>query len=148
MCANESLRLKGLVKVLTHQKIRDLRSAIENIDLHYDVIVKLPLEISQTILQYLPLYQIFQDRRVSSEWRQVLSSAQTVEPLLRDWYPKRALDLGLEIPKILSAESITSLKAEHVDAYRTGHAFLYARHKWPYSSNFIDSIFVEYADGI
>lgn len=79
------LRLEELVKALTHQQIRELRSAVGKIDLKCDIIAHSPLEISRDILQYLPIHQIFQARRVSSKWRQILSSAQIVEPLLRDW---------------------------------------------------------------
>lgn len=142
------LRLEGLVKALTHQQIRELRSVVEQIEMKYDIIAHLPLEISQNILHYLPIHQIFQARRASSKWRHILSLAQTVEPLLREWYPKHDHNLPLEIPKGLSSESITALKAEHVDAYRSGHAFTFALHKW---DNFhYDSVpnHLIYADGI
>ena len=115
---------------MTHQQIRELQSAIEEVDLHRDFIAKLPLEIAHIILQYLPIHQAFQARRVSSKWRQILSSAQTVELLLRDWFPKGGDGLGLRIPEGVSSKSLASLKAEHVDAYRTGHAFTYASHEW------------------
>ena len=53
-----------------------------------------------------------------------------MESQLRDWFPKGDDGVGLWIPEGVSSESIASLKAEHVDAYRTGHAFTYASHKW------------------
>ena len=148
MPANISRRLKGLVESLTHRQIRQLQSAIEEVDLHCDIIAQAPLEISQIILQYLPLSQIFQARRVSATWRQMLSSAHIVEPLLRDWFPEGGAHLCLQIPKGLSPESITSLKAEHIDAYRSGHAFTYARHAWNSSANYLRPELVAYADGI
>ena len=109
------------------------------VDLHCDVIAELPLEIAQIILQYLPLHQIFQAQRVSSNWRRILSSASTVEPLLRDWFPKGEVGLGLRIPKGVSSEFITSLKAERVDAFRTGFAFSSATHEWDHRDRFGDS---------
>lgn len=82
------------------------------------------------IVQHLPLYQVFQARRVSSKWRQILSLPQTVEPLLRSRFPTPTAETALHIPEGLSADSVVSLKAEHIDACRTGHAFSYARHVW------------------
>ena len=147
IAADSNLRLQGLVKALTHQQIRELQSVIDEVDLHYDIIAKLPLEITQVILQYLPLYQIFQARRVSPEWRQALGSAQTVELLLRDWFPNHDVGQKLRIPQGLSAESVAIVKAKHIDAYRTGHAFSYARH----GSTLLgasDRYAVAYADGV
>ena len=132
---------------MTHQQIRELRSAIEEVDLYCDVIAELPLEISQMILQYLPIHQTFQARRVSSKWRQILSSAQTVGPLLQYWLPKGDVGLGLRIPEGVSSESIASLKAEHVDAYRTGHAFTYASHEWDCFTYDFAPGHVAYAEG-
>ena len=132
---------------MTHQQIRELRSAIEEVDLHCDVIAELPLEISQIVLQHLPIHQIFQARRVSSKWRQILSSAQTVEPLLRGWFPKGNVGLSLQIPEGVSSESVASLKAEHVDAYRTGHAFTYASHERDCSTPRSTYELVAYAEG-
>ena len=146
--ADVCFRLEGLVKTLTHQQIRELQSAIEEIDLHCDIITKLPLEISQLILRYLPLDQIFQARRVSSDWKQLLSAAQTVEFLMRDWYPQPGIESDLHIPADLSAEDVASLKAEHIDAYRTGNAFKYAKLECEDLSQSIDSNRVAYADGM
>ena len=148
IAADSNLRLQGLVKALTHQQIRELRSVIEEVDFHCDIIAKLPLEISRVILQYLPLYQIFQARRVSPGWRQILASARTVEFLLRDWFPNHNVNQDLQIPAGLSAEIVASVKAENVDAYRTGHAFSYARHRRHCFSGAWDPYVVAYADGI
>lgn len=146
--ADQIHRLDALVKVLSHQQIRELRTTIEELDFHCDIIAKLPLEISQLILQYLPLYQIFRARRVSPKWRQVLSSAYTEELLLQDWYPKCDVDQDLQTPTGLSAKSVASFKAEHIDAYRTGHAFGYARHEWDRSAYNVNLHLVAYADGV
>lgn len=144
--------LKALVKTLTHQQIRELRITAEEVDLRCDIIAELPLELSQVILQYLPLYQAFQARRVSSKWKQILSSPQTVEYLLRHWFPAPAADTALHIPHGLSESSILSLKAEHIDAYRTGHAFTYASRKLNCFPDNSDprtvADLVAYADGI
>ena len=53
-----------------------------------------------------------------------------MEPLLRSRFPTPTAETALHIPSGLSASSIVSLKAEHIDAYRTGHAFKYATHQW------------------
>ena len=140
-------RLNALVKTLTLQQVRELRLSLDEVDLHCDIIVELPLEISQMILRQLSLYQIFEARRVSSKWKQVLSSPQTVEPLLRTWFPAPIADTALHIPDGLSESSILSLKAEHIDAYRTGHAFSHMTYSW---SCFLDGLsldLVAYADG-
>ena len=52
-----------------------------------------------------------------------------MESRLRDWFPKGDDGVRLRIPEGASSESIASLKAEHVDAYRTGYAFTYASHE-------------------
>lgn len=141
-------RLNALVKALTHHQIRELRLSLEEVDLRCDIIAKLPLELSQIVLQHLPLYQVFQAQRVSQKWKQILSSAQTMAPLLQDWYTKREIDRGLQIPTGLSADSVASLEAKHIDAYRTGHAFTYARHEWECFESNLDSGLVTYADGV
>ena len=148
MSTDEFLRLNALVESLTHQEIRELQSAIEQVDLHWDIIAKLPLKISHIILQYLPLYQIFQAQRTSSTWRKTLLSAQTLEPLLRDWYSKFDAERNLQISAGVSAESVAAIKAEQIDAYRTGHAFRFARYDWGRDSDNMELSRVAYADGV
>ncbi len=76
-----------------------------------------------------------------------------MEPLIRNWFSKPASNTALHIPDGLSTSSVLSLKAEHIDAYLTGHAFTYAVHEWdcfpslPYCSSLVPE-FVAYADGI
>ena len=98
-------------------------SVVNNLDwsFHYDIIAELPLEISQKILSYLPLVQCFRAQRVSRRWHKLLSSPQTIDSLLRWWYPGPETDLC--IPNDLSVEETMNLKAEHIDAFRTGHPF-------------------------
>ena len=71
-----------------------------------------------------------------------------MESQLRDWFPKGDDGVGLWIPEGVSSESIASLKAEHVDAYCTGHAFTYASHTWDCCD--CDSLLgqVAYAQGV
>ena len=88
---------------------------------HYDIIAELPLEIIQKIFLYLPLHQCFKAQRVSRRWREVLSAPQTIECLIQWWYPRGETDLC--IPNHLSPEATLNLKAEHIDAFRTGHPF-------------------------
>lgn len=133
---------------MTHQEIRELQSTIEQVDFYCDIIAKLPLEISRIILQYLPLYQIFQAQRVSSQWRKILLSAQTLEPLLRDWYPKLDPERNLQTSAGVSAESVAAIKAEQIDAYRTGHAFTFARYEWGPDSDNMELYRVAYTDGV
>ena len=90
-------------------------------DFRCDLLSKLPVEIMQHVLGYLPLHQCFRMRRVSKKWLEVLSEPKTVEHLLRFWYPKAEAEF--EVPKELGASAASSLRAEHVDAYRSGQAF-------------------------
>lgn len=121
-------RLRGLASHLTFDHFRTLLSA-KNSSVarklgcfcHYDIIAELPLEIVQKIFLYLPLHQCFEAQRVSRRWRKLLSAPQTIECLIRWWYPSGETDLC--IPNDLSIEATLNLKAEHIDAFRTGHPF-------------------------
>ena len=120
--------MRGLARHLTYDHFRALfstksSSVVDNLDcfIHYDIIAELPVEIIQNIFLYLPLYECFNAQRVSRRWRKLLSAPQTIEYLLRWWYPRGETDLC--IPNDLSVEAIMNLKAEHVDAFRTGHPF-------------------------
>ena len=94
---------------------------IDAVTFHCDLVGQLPVEITAMILQYLPLHQVFQAQRVSRKWRIILSSAQMVDNLLHAWYPGPSAPLS--IPDHLSESAVASIKAEHVDAYRTGNPF-------------------------
>ena len=120
--------MRGLARHLTYDHFRTLFSAkdssiIDNLGwgFHYDIIAELPVEISQKIFLYLPLQQCFKAQRVSRRWRKLLSAPQTMERLIRWWYPRGDMDLC--IPDGLSIEAIINLKAEHIDAFRTGYPF-------------------------
>lgn len=71
-----------------------------------------------------------------------------MEPLIREWFPPPSADTDLHIPDGLTASSILSLKAEHIDAYRTGHAFTYASYEWNCPLHSTQTYLVAYADGI
>ena len=120
--------MRGLAKHLKYDHFRILLSAKNSSVVgelgcfcYYDIIAELPLEIVQKIFLYLPLHQCFEAQRVSRRWRKLLSVPQTIECLLRWWYPSGETDLC--IPNDLSIEATLNLKAEHIDAFRTGHPF-------------------------
>ena len=94
---------------------------IDQVSFYCDIVANLPVEITALILQYLPLYQVFQAQRVSQKWRLILSSAQMVDSLLHPWYSGSSASLF--IPDNLPESTVASIKAEHVDAYRTGNPF-------------------------
>ena len=56
----------------------------------------------------------------------MLCAPQTVEYLFRFWYPKA--EAKLEVPEGLTLSAVSSSRAEHVDAYRSGSAFSMMRH--------------------
>ena len=86
-----------------------------------DIFTQLPLELSQKIAQYLGLSEATRARRVSKDWLKLLTSSQMMQCLLGPWH--RTPDSTLSIPDGLSHRAISSLKAEHVTAYRSGTAF-------------------------
>ena len=121
-------RLRGLAKHLSYDHFRTLLSAKNSSVVgklgcfcHYDIVAGLPLEIIQKIFLHLPLHECFKAQRVSRRWHKVLSAPQTIERLIQWWYPKGETDLC--IPNDLSLEATLNLKAEHIDAFRTGHPF-------------------------
>ncbi|KAL6714371.1 hypothetical protein ACLMJK_007794 [Lecanora helva] len=103
--------LRGLIEALTHHQIRHLRFLIDKVDLHCDLIAKLPVEIKCLILQYLPLYQCYQARRVSRAWYDILTSPSIQEAVLRSWSLSSATSF-----------STPDEKAECIDALHNGKA--------------------------
>ena len=112
--------LEGLVNKISHQEIRDVQTCVNNMQYPVDIFIKLPLELSQRVLHYLPLQQAIRARRVSKDWLNILTSFQTTQCLLRPWYSNAST---LRIPDGLSDSATSSLKAEHINAYRFGTAF-------------------------
>ncbi|KAL8647278.1 MAG: hypothetical protein Q9226_006498 [Calogaya cf. arnoldii] len=95
---------------------------------HFDIIGNLPIEIVGLIFQHLELYQAFQLQRVSKRWQEILSAPDLIEDLLRPW---DALgEVHLRMPPDTSAGAALALKAEHVDAFRTGNPFSMVEAHW------------------
>lgn len=120
--------LRSLFLTLSPYELREFRRWIDQVDFRCDLLTKFPLEITHQILGYLPLHQSFRIRRVSKAWFRTLCAPQTVEHLLRFWYPKA--EAKLEVPEGLTFSAVSSSRAEHVDAYRSGTAFNVAMASW------------------
>ncbi|KAL8635469.1 MAG: hypothetical protein Q9228_007040, partial [Teloschistes exilis] len=108
---------KRLTTSLPQESQRELKSHSVEVHFKHDPIEKLPLEISCLIFQHLDLYQAVQLRLVSKLWLQKLSAPDLVESLLRPWFAMG--EVNLRMPPNISAEAALSIKAEHVDAYKT-----------------------------
>lgn len=106
---------------MSHQEIKDVQTFVQNIRYPTDIFTKLPFELSQMIAQYLGLSNAIRARAVSKDWLNILVSYQTTQCLLRPWHDTGCLTL--RIPDGLSENAVSSLKAEHISAYRTGTAF-------------------------
>lgn len=109
------------MKTLSHQEIRDVQTCVRDIRYPTDIFTKLPLELSQRIVQYLGLSNAIRARAVSKDWLRILVSHQTTQCLLRSWHDTCCLTL--RIPDGLSESAVSSLKAEYISAYRSGTAF-------------------------
>ena len=121
--------MKDLAKALTHNQIRELRAAID-MELHCDLLIKLPAEIRDMILQLLPLRQCFQARRVSRAWYDVLSECEAVHAALRWWFPdSHRFEPTPSMPEGLSSADVANAIAEQVNAFRTCKPFS-SRHYW------------------
>lgn len=118
----------------------------DEVDLHYDIVAKVPLEITEMILQYLPICQVFRAQRVSRRWREILASPRMVTNLLRSWYPDS--DTPSNVPDELSAKTAISLNAEHVDAYKSGRAFILKVSAFRDFTDGLNCDIIAYADGL
>ncbi len=118
-CAYNAYSLEGLIRNMSHQEIRDVKSSLENVNFPTDIFIKLPLELSQMVAQYLELSQAIRARRVSRSWRNILTSSQITGCLLRPWQGASTL----RIPRGISQNAVSSVKAECITAYRSGAAF-------------------------
>jgi len=118
---------------------------IDEVDLHCDIVAKVPFEISEMILQYLPLDQVFRAQRVSRKWRETLASPKIVANHLRSWYPDSDTP---GVPDGLSETIAASLKAEHVDAYQRGKAYIMENYSFGTFIDDLDRDLVAYADGV
>ena len=113
--------LERLIASLSDQEFRDVRRFLKTILFPGDIFTQLPLELSQKITQYLGLSEATRARRVSKDWLNLLTSSQMMQSLFGPWH--RTADSTLSIPNGLSHSAISSLKAEYVNAYRSGAAF-------------------------
>lgn len=101
------------------------------------------------ILQYLPLHQSFQIRRVSQQWNAILSTPKTVDAILKWWYPRpETEDSAYEGSDGYSPEVEACLKAERVDAFRTGRPFGKMTHDLDCFPEGLEARFVAYAGGV
>ena len=113
-------------------------------DFRRDPLRKLAVEVVQQVLGYLPLHQCFRVRRVSKFWLNFLSNPPIVEDLLRFWYP--GAEAKFEVPEGKTASVASSMRAEHVDAYRSGQAFSTIVYAWNLADRHITKI-VAYSNG-
>ena len=137
--------LYGLLEKLSRSQVRELSGLLNRIDFDCDIVGNLPVEITIMIFQHLQFHQVFQARRVSRKWMQVLSSPDILDPLLQQW--ELMGETSLRIPENLSPQSIRSLKAEHIDAYRTGLAFGKLAYPWDSPTTEVPAD-IAYSDGI
>lgn len=120
--------IQSLLKSLPRNHVREIVGHARSVDLHFDIIGNLPIEILGLIFQHLELYHAFQLHRVSKRWQKILSAPDLIENLLRPW---DALGKAhLRMPPNTSVEAALALKAEHVDAFRTGNPFSMAQGEW------------------
>ncbi|KAI4235964.1 MAG: hypothetical protein LQ349_002839 [Xanthoria aureola] len=120
--------IQRLLKSLPGKHVREIVGHVQSLYLYFDIIGNLPIEILGLIFQHLELYQAFQLRRVSKRWQQILSAPDLIENLLHPW---DALGkVHLRMPPDISVEAALALKAEHVDAFRTGNPFSMVQGEW------------------
>lgn len=81
----------------------------------------MPAELVQLVFQHLDLRQIFQCRRVSPKWSQVLCDGSLIRTVLEPWRSRG--DFRLDIPRGTTSKQALDLIAEHQEAFRTGNAF-------------------------
>lgn len=111
--------------------------------------MELPVEIRDMVLQYLPMNHCFRMRSVSRKWNAILSLPKTVDALLKWWYPNPDSEkLPSDVPEGLSLEAAASLKAEHVDAFRTGRPFAMMTHDLRCFPKGLEARHIAYADGV
>ncbi len=137
--------LNALFERLSHSQIRKSIAWLNSTDFTCDIVGDLPLEVNVMIFQHVPIYQVFQARRVSRTWMRTLSSPDILNPLLLQWDSMG--ETRLRIPEGLSPQSVISLQAEHIDAYRTGFAFSKMAYPWLVEPT-SDPAGIAYADGI
>ncbi|KAL8930739.1 MAG: hypothetical protein Q9208_000280 [Pyrenodesmia sp. 3 TL-2023] len=120
--------IQSLLASLPRAHVRDLTHHVAGTHFNFDIISGLPIEILCMTFKHLPIYQAFQLRRVSKTWLQKLSAPELVESLLQPWFPMG--DVDLRMPDNVSREAALAIKAEHVDAFKTGNPFSMVKGAW------------------
>ena len=139
------LSLLNLFVTLSRYELREFRQWIDQVEFRYDLLRNLPLEITQQVLGYLPLYQCFRIRRVSKAWLHILSEPATLGQLLRFWYSEA--EANFLIPKGLTSPTVLSAAAENVDAYRSGKAYSMMKWAWGSTDSGFNTTSVAYSNG-
>ena len=132
---------------LSKQQIRDLKVLIESTDFRFDIVANLPIELILLVFQHLELYQLFQCRRVSRRWLELLGADGVVRPMLQPWNATE--DVKLRIPEGSSSKAVLDIYAEHQDAFQTGNAF--GRFQMPHGQDISyssDRSIHAYSDGL
>ncbi|KAL9000683.1 MAG: hypothetical protein Q9169_000719 [Polycauliona sp. 2 TL-2023] len=120
--------IRTLLESLPRTSVRDIVGHAQSVDFRFDIIGNLPVEILFLIFHHLEIYQAFQLRRVSKWWQKILSAPALIDSLLRPW---DALgEVHLRMPPSTPIDEALALKAEHLDAFRTGNPFSMAQGEW------------------
>ncbi|KAL8771830.1 MAG: hypothetical protein Q9209_002768 [Squamulea sp. 1 TL-2023] len=120
--------IQELLESLPRSHVRDIVAHAGSVDFHIDIVGKLPIEILCLIFHHLDLYQVFQLQRVSKQWQNKLLAPDLLEYLLRPWEVLGKVDL--RIPPDTSVHAALALKAEHIDAFKTGNPFSMVLGQW------------------
>lgn len=120
--------IQSILRSLPREHVRELACHAGAIHFRFDIVGNLPIEILCLIFQDLPIYQAFQLRRVSKTWHQKLSAPELVESMLQPWFAMG--DVDLRMPQDASTAEALAIRAEHVDAFKTGNPFSMVQGQW------------------
>lgn len=98
-----------------------ISALIEETELRFDIVGNLPIELVLVIFKRVDLYQLYQCRRVSRKWLDLLCAGPLLKTILAPW--RQSGDFQLTIPEGITSVQALDLFAEHEDAFRTGNAF-------------------------
>ena len=135
----QQTELAALIKTLPFSRVRKLRQLLHPDNFRCDIIGRLPPELSQLVIQHLPLYQVFQSRRVSRSWQGILSTGQVIKQALGQWYPADHASSNVLLTEV----------AQRADAYQQGNPLaMTIVDDISYSNDAYNSTHVAHADGI
>lgn len=137
--ANKASSIQSLLRSLPRTHLRELADHAASLDFRFDIIGNLPIEILCLVFMNLDIYQAFQLRRVSKRWLAALSAPQIVESMLCPWFSLGPVDLRM--PPNVSEEESLAIKAEHVDAFKTGNPFSMVQGEWKIEDPANDRVF-------